>query len=81
MSVAGISWKPTEHFRDKLHKAKGDHLDWVHPDQKVLEMIRQGRLVLVIGGQEPQTKLKEPSGSSSLEQMVLMMARREAGLP
>jgi hypothetical protein len=30
---------------DILLQAKGDHLDQVHSDQMVLEMIRQGRLV------------------------------------
>jgi hypothetical protein len=30
------------HSRDMLRKAKGDHLDRVHSDQKILEMIRQG---------------------------------------
>jgi hypothetical protein len=40
--------------RDILRNAKGDHVDQVHSDQMVLEMIRQGRLVLVIGGQESQ---------------------------
>jgi hypothetical protein len=35
------------------------HLDHVHPDQKVLEMIRRGRLVLFFGGQESQNELKE----------------------
>jgi uncharacterized protein (DUF169 family) len=39
------------HSRDILIKAKGDHLDSVCSDQKVLMMIRQGRLVLVSGGQ------------------------------
>jgi hypothetical protein len=48
MRVARISWGPTGHSRDILHKAKGDHIDRVHSDQKVLEMIRQGRLILVI---------------------------------
>ncbi len=31
--------------RDILLQAKGDHLDRVHSDQMVLEMIRRGRLV------------------------------------
>jgi hypothetical protein len=31
------------HSRDILLKAKGDHLDLVHTDQKVLETIRRGR--------------------------------------
>jgi PHP family Zn ribbon phosphoesterase len=35
---------------DILLKAKRDQLDRVHSEQKVLKMIRQGRLVLLIGG-------------------------------
>jgi hypothetical protein len=42
------------HSRDILQKAKGDLLDQVHSDQMVLKMIRQGRLVLVIGDKESQ---------------------------
>jgi hypothetical protein len=39
--IAGIDWgSPTGHSWDILHKAKGDHLDRVHSDKKVLEMIR-----------------------------------------
>ncbi len=53
---------PTGCSRDILHKAKGDYLDRVHTDQKVLEVIRRGRLVLVIRGQESQNQLKGPSG-------------------
>jgi hypothetical protein len=34
------------HSMDILRKAKGDCLDLVHSDQKVLETIRRGRLVL-----------------------------------
>jgi hypothetical protein len=49
-----------------LHFAKGDHLDRVHSDQKDLKMIRQGKLVLVIGAQEFQNQLKGMSGSSPL---------------
>jgi hypothetical protein len=37
---------------DEVRKAKGDHLDAVHSDQKVLEMIMWGRLVFLIKGQE-----------------------------
>jgi hypothetical protein len=49
----------------KLHKAKGDHLELVHLDRKVLEMIRQVSLVLVIiEGQEPQNQLKGLLGLS-----------------
>jgi hypothetical protein len=39
---------PTMRSKRILHKAKGDHLELVHLDQKVLEMIRQVSLVLVI---------------------------------
>ncbi len=35
----------TMHSREILRHAKGDHLDQVHSDQIVNEMIRQGRLV------------------------------------
>jgi hypothetical protein len=45
MRVAVILRVPTMHSRDILLQAKGDHLDQVHSDQIVLEMIRQGRLV------------------------------------
>ncbi len=37
-----------------IDKAKGDHLDRVHSDQMVPEMIRWGRMVLVISGKESQ---------------------------
>jgi hypothetical protein len=56
---------PTEHSRDILRKAKGDHLDRVLSDQ-VLEIIKQGKLVLVIRGQESQKQLTGSSGSSRL---------------
>jgi hypothetical protein len=52
---------------DILHKAKRDHLDQVHSDQKFLKMIRRGRLVLFIGGQESRNWLKGLSGSSQLK--------------
>ncbi len=42
MRVAGILRVPTMHSRDILLQAKWDHLDQVHSDQMVLEMIRQG---------------------------------------
>jgi hypothetical protein len=50
--VAGHRRGSTARSMDILHKAKGDYLDQVNPNQKVLKVIRQGRLVLVIGGQE-----------------------------
>ncbi len=45
--------------RDILRKAKGDHLDRVNSDQMVLEINRQGRLVIVIRGQDAQTNSKD----------------------
>jgi hypothetical protein len=50
--VAEVSWGPTRHSVDILHKAKEDHLDRIHSGQNVLKMIRHGRLVLMIGGKE-----------------------------
>jgi hypothetical protein len=38
--------------QDILHKAKGDHHDRVQSYQKVLGVIRQGKLVLDIKGKE-----------------------------
>jgi hypothetical protein len=66
--------------RDTLLKAKGDHLDRVHPDEMVLEMVRWGRLVLFIGSQESQNLLKgdwQPRVHS--DQAVLVLVGREAG--
>jgi hypothetical protein len=45
MTAARILWVLTMRSREILHHAKGDHLDRVHSDQMVLEMIRRGRLV------------------------------------
>jgi hypothetical protein len=42
MRVTGILQVATMHSRDILLQAKGDHLDRVHSDQMVLDMIRQG---------------------------------------
>jgi hypothetical protein len=61
MRVAGILRVPTMHSRDILFQAKGDHLDRVHSDQMVLEMIRLGREASPVeqqlsGGQEFQNK-------------------------
>ncbi len=66
------------HSRDILHKE--DHLDRVHSDQKVLKIIRQGRLVFVIGSQESQTSLRDHEAQVNSDQMVLVMARGEVGL-
>ncbi len=62
-----------------LLKAKGDHLDKVHSDQKVLEMIRHRMLVLVIEGQGSQTSSRDHQARVHSDQMVLVMARWEAG--
>jgi hypothetical protein len=62
-----------------LRKAKGDHLDGVHLDQKVLEAIKHGRLVLVIRGQESRTSSRDQQARVHSEQMVLVTARWEAG--
>jgi hypothetical protein len=43
-------------------------------------MMRRGRLGLVNRGQESQNKLKELSARIHSDQMVLMIARQEAGL-
>jgi hypothetical protein len=71
---------PTRHSRDVLRKAKGDHLDRVHSDQMVLKIIRWGRPVLVIGGQESQTNSRDHQAQVHSDQMVLVMATWEAGL-
>jgi hypothetical protein len=39
MRAAVILWVPTKHSKNILLQAKGDHLDQVHSDQVVLEMI------------------------------------------
>ncbi len=62
-------------------KPRGDHLDRVHSDQKVLYFLRQGRLVLVIRGQESQASLRDHQARVHSDQMVFMIARREAGPP
>jgi hypothetical protein len=46
-----------------LHKAKGNYLDQVHLDQKVLKMIRWKRLVL---GLEEAKSLKLAQGTIRL---------------
>jgi hypothetical protein len=56
------------------------HLDHVHSDQKVLETIRRGKLVLFTEGQESQNKLKEDyEARVNSNQIVLVKVRREAG--
>jgi hypothetical protein len=66
--------------RGILRKAKGDHLDRVFSGQKVLEMIRRGRLILVIGDQDSQASSWDHQARVHSDQMALVMARREAGL-
>ncbi len=51
-NVNESSWdrrRPTGRSRDILHKERGDHLDLA--TQILHEVIMQGRLVLLIGGQ------------------------------
>ncbi len=79
MKVSGINRGPTGSSRGIFCQAKGDHLDQVHSDQKVLDVIRWGRLVLVIGGQESQTCSRDHQAWVHSDQMVLVMARWEAG--
>jgi hypothetical protein len=45
MRAAEILRAPIMRSRDILHQAEGDHLDQVHSDQMVLEMIRWRRMV------------------------------------
>ncbi len=45
MRAARILRVPTMHSRDILQQANEDHLDRVHSDKMVLEMIRRKRLV------------------------------------
>jgi hypothetical protein len=61
MRVAMPYGDPTGPSRDILHKANGDHLDRVHADQKVLEVIGRGRLVLVIRGHLLVTQVNRTS--------------------
>jgi hypothetical protein len=54
MRVAGNRRGPTGCTRDILLTAEGDYIDQVHSGLKVIEVIRRGRLVLLIKGQESQ---------------------------
>jgi hypothetical protein len=56
-----------------LRKAKRDHLERVYSDQKVLWMIRQGRLVF-----ESQTSSRDHQARVHSDQKVLMMGKQEA---
>jgi hypothetical protein len=61
-----------------LRKAKGNHLDQVYSDQKVLQVISGGRLVLVIRGQDSQTSSRDRQARVHSDK-ALVMARQEAG--
>ncbi len=55
--ISRIHHHGSEHYytlKGHIMQAKGGHLDRVNSDQKILEMIRAGRLVLFVGGQESQ---------------------------
>jgi hypothetical protein len=64
-----------------LRKAKGDHLDRVHSDQKVLEIIRYGRLVLLIGGKSLTAKSRDYQARVHSDQMVFRIGRILVALP
>ncbi len=53
--------------------------DRVHSDQKVLQVIRRGRVVLVIRGQESKASSRDNQARVHSDQIVFMMARWEAG--
>jgi hypothetical protein len=50
--IAGINYGSYYALKGHIAQNQGDHLDRVLSDQKVLEKIRRGWLVLVIGRQE-----------------------------
>ncbi len=84
MRVAGILRVPTIRSRDILLQAKGDHLDRVHSDQMVLEMIRRGRLVRQSSSSAEAKSLKaKAKGLSSYHsnETAAEAARREARGP
>ncbi len=74
----GIIKGSTMHSRDIKRKAKVDHLDQVHSDQMVLEMIRRGRLVLFIVGQESQKNNSKRTFRPEFTQ-IRWLVRRKAG--
>jgi hypothetical protein len=61
-----------------LREAKGDHLERVHSDQKVLDVIRHRRLVLLFGTKILKANSRDHQARVHIDQMVLVMARREA---
>jgi hypothetical protein len=76
--VAWIGREPIGCSRDICSKPTADR---VHSDQMVLEMIRQGRLVLVMWSEAKslKTSSRDYQAWVHLDQLVLVMAMREAG--
>jgi hypothetical protein len=70
---------PIRRSRGILHKAKGDHLDRVHSDQKVLEMIRHGGWSLLSEAKSLKTRSRDYQDCVHSDQMVLVMARLKSG--
>ncbi len=68
-------------LKGHIAQSQGDHLD-LHSDEKVLVVIMWGRLVLLTRGQEESLldKLRDHQARVYSDQMVLIMARRKAGL-
>jgi hypothetical protein len=63
------------HSSGILHKAKGDQL---HSEQKVLEIIRKGRLVLLSEAKSLKKLKEDYQARVHSYQMVLVIARQEA---
>jgi hypothetical protein len=63
-------------LKGHITQAEGGHLARVHTDQMVLEVIRWGRLVLVIGieAKSLRTSSRDHQARVYSDQMVLMMA-------
>jgi hypothetical protein len=81
MRAARINWgNPTRHSSDILHKAKGDHLDQVHSDQKVLATFRRGSWSLLSEAKSLKTSSRDHKVRVNSDQMALVMASQEAGL-
>ncbi len=81
MRVAKRLWVPTMHSRDILLQAKGNHLDRVHSEQRIIDMIRRGvwssRTVAQWRPRVSKIRLIGPSGYYSNE-VAVKAARREA---
>jgi hypothetical protein len=50
---------PSMHSKDKLRKAKGDHLDRVHSDQMVLKMTGRGGWSFLLEAKSLKTNSKK----------------------